>query len=583
MKRNFKNACIMACSALLAGAVAIAVPNLSSVQANADTDVTFKMTDGAEIRLLADNSTVAGIRFSSEISKAYIDSLDATTVVLKSSVDKMNNADENEELTEEWVLKGDGAVYNENAATNKFYHTISFSDLKTAEDIIKAAGVELTATMWLEADGAIVNGSLQSTTRSMRGVANYAYPRATESQKQEISDYLGTRTESQTTLSYTYSSESYVPSGENEYITVAKTTMSLPTGYEGYCDVYDGPKYVGTWNSGDETSDLRALFNGVGTSAEVSIFDENNNVYIAPVQYDYKLIERRDDFQALKSQNGTSANPGYIDGAYALKTNFEWTGSSVADLFGKNHSVFCGQLNGMGYNVKIWMPWYGVLGAATDTTVLENISFTFTGYRGVYTDASQATYCCLFKFHKFGFQIRNVYLKYECDNTAYSPVLIGTGLGSVTEEGLNGTVIENVVIDMSMGNVTIPQSRNFGYIYEYDTSKDTGNGNLLNTLRNVVVITSQKTPIQMNGSGSNTWFAQNDTELKAHWDSELSDNVDSNNLTNGKSLSYQSYQYYSETGKVVNRYDDYAAYVAQEGATKVGNWAITADGVAWTN
>ena len=162
-------------------------------------------------------------------------------------------------------------------------------------------------------------------------------------------------------------------------------------------------------------------------------------------------------------------------------------------------------------------------------------------------------------------------------------MLIGTGLGSVTEEGLNGTVIENVVIDMSMGNVTIPQSRNFGYIYEYDTSKDTGNGNLLNTLRNVVVITSQKTPIQMNGSGSNTWFAQNDTELKAQWDSELSDNVDSNNLTNGKSLSYQSYQYYSETGKVVNRYDDYAAYVAQEGATKVGNWAITADGVAWTN
>ena len=69
MKRNFKNACIMACSALLAGAVAIAVPNLSSFEANADTDVTFKMTDGAEIRLLADNSTVAGIRFSSEISK----------------------------------------------------------------------------------------------------------------------------------------------------------------------------------------------------------------------------------------------------------------------------------------------------------------------------------------------------------------------------------------------------------------------------------------------------------------------------------------------------------------------------------
>ena len=580
MKKNSKIFGLIACSAVLAGAVAIGASNVNVASAAADgSTVKFEVMQKAQVKY----GDEAGIRFAATISKDYLATL-GENVVLKSSIDKMGNTDT--AVTAEWNLN---ETYQKNYATNTYYHSIGFTDSEL--DKKAAAGVELTATMWLEADGEEVSGTRQSVTRSMRGVANAVYDLVEDEYVTELDAYLGTRMMGTSVVSYTYTSESYVESGKTAYTTVAKTTMSLPTDYAGYYDVYNGAEYIGTWNSGNETSDIRSAFDGVETRATLNFFDENNNVYKTTVQFDYKAINNA-AYWNFRSNKGTSAYPAYVDGAFKITSNLT-VGYSYSTRDNKNHTVFKGQLNGDGHSISMTMPFYGVFGWADSTTVVENIAITFTGYSGIDgSDGNTHTYCSLFYNMKgAGFRVENVYLKYSAFNRAgYQPMLIGTDVNNSTY--VPGSTIKNVIMDVSANTdenmfFALTMKKNTSFLTRYDATSSYGGYNAYGLYNNVVIITSLQRPVAINDSGSNTWFAQNDTDLKAAWDEALADGVDTDGLLGGRNVgSYKSYQYGTgaEAGvKVVNRYDDYADYVSQEGTAMVGNWSITADGVAWSN
>ena len=522
MKKNNKIFGLIACSAVLAGAVSLGAANVNVAPASAEeTPVTFEVKKSAQVKY----GEEGGIRFAATVSADYLATL-GTTVKLVSSIDKAGNTDAGEAKTKEWIVKGEGSTYVAPYATNTYYHAIDFSEPELETVLKQAAAVELQATMWLESDGEKVAGSEQTVTRSMRAVANAVYDRVSADNQTELGKYFGER-----------------KTAKAAYKEVADDNAWVIDGGVVATAVYNGAAATG--------ADLT-----VGETAEGSyaLFDAEYNVYNVPsVTYVTKTLAESDDLSVLdlstENLNGEKTLTGYYCLVKDITSTTPLTHAAYATRSGtkvtKNDDVgFSGTLEGNGHTISYTFKEFGLFGNILgENALIQNVNFVAT--RDTSIKAVNVIIGAL-AYDGFDGEIKNVYAKIidDSNKTYRNASLIGARRNTVAELGITLT---DLIVETTG---TYMDTCRGGIIFDTDAARN--NGKALKD-RNVYVISA--------------------SQYMAKWDT-----------TTATKFCYANNDTYSGTNVVkylyVNRYDN---GVALYGAvTKVGNWAISADGsIAW--
>lgn len=403
MKTSKKFFGLIACSVVLAGTAVIGTANLNTdaTVANA-TEVTFEMVDGAQVKFGED----AGIRFAATVSKSYLDTL-GETVTLVSSIDKKDNAEANESIQREWVVKGENSTYVENYETNTYYHAISFTSEELQEQLKEMAAVELTATMWLVSDGEKVAGSEQSVTRAMRAVANAAYEKA-EDKKTELDKYFGERKTA--VKAYKEIDGAWVVDGG-----ITATA------------VYDGAKAMGA-----------DLTKGETLTGSYALFDANYNVYNVPaIVYATKIIDEASDLDMFKSTTTAVSLNGY----YAVVKDIDYEGVTFRQHLDSDGGMkLAGTFDGNGHtisNIKIY--GNGLFYFMNKGSIVKNLALTGVTMANNYTNYILGLYM-------YG-TVENVYV--QVNNATARPENRSGDYALVGTLNFNqGGNFQNVLIDM---------------------------------------------------------------------------------------------------------------------------------------
>ena len=576
MRKNKKIFGLIACSAVLAGAVSLGAANVNVAPASAEgASVTFEMAQSASVKY----GNEAAIRFAATVSKSYLDTL-GTTVKLVSSIDKMGNTDAGEAKTREWIVKGEGSTYVSGYDTNTYYHSITFTDAEIAAQIKKAAAVDLTATMWLESDGVKVAGSEQTVTRSMRSVANAIYDQVDSEKQTELGKYVGTRT----TATEDTQAFAEVTVGEKA-TTISK--LVLPEDFAGYTDVYAGMNVAGRV---DTTTSSTATINSVktlGSSETLTLFDANNNVYNVPVMYVTDAIETKEEFAKLKATQGT-----IISGYYALAKDIGAEDDYVImanNSLNATPSTFKATLDGCGHSVYVQVPRRALFGASGVGATIKNIGIYvmdfFTGSVALNDRA------ILFQYGGDNIAtstdvgtvvVENVYIEVDTnDNLSY---LTLTG-----SQEVKAYKFKDVILNVGNGELEVPvvNKAHNSMIFRYFTENYPGYNDTYQTFENVNFITSRK--LISVSSNNVVYFAQNDKTARDNF-------LGTDDTTNYKSYGLDSGSFrsglfgmYGWTGtgdtaeemdrRVLFRYDSMSAMAGQ--LQKVGDWTVATGKAVW--
>lgn len=461
MKTKHKIFNLIACLTLMVGATTLGTMtmNVSSVSAEEDP-ITFEVVQGASVRA-GENG---GIRFQANISKDYLEALGGT-VILKSSIDKMDNEDANESLTKEWNIS---ETYNQDYATNTYYHTITFGDV--SEDMLKtAAAVDMTATMWLEVDGEEVSGSRQSVTRSMRSVANVAYDKVDESDQTELKKYLGNRKFTEETL-YTDSTETELVTGATDFT-------------NDYNYAYIGAQVVGSVENGVVTLDSEKLANITEYGKKtLTLFDASNNVYNVPLVYATKILNDVTDFSVFNL-----STEKVIEGYYYLMDNVTipnafsheayWGGESGTITF-KTDIGFNGVFEGNGYTVSYKYNEWGLFGNILADATIQNVKFIAT--RNAEESDVAKTISGALARELYGAAINNVYM--YIDDTLEGKTA-NAGFIGYRRYNNDAYKLENVIVEYAS---ELDLSLRGGALFDTDAARAVNND------ENVYVITENK-------------------------------------------------------------------------------------------
>lgn len=520
MKKNNKIFGLIACSAVLAGAVSLGAANVNVAPAAAEeTPVTFEVKQSAQVKY----GEEGGIRFAATVSADYLAKL-GTTVKLVSSIDKAGNTDAGEAKTKEWIVKGEGSTYVD-ATTNTYYHAISFDDVD-AEVFKAAAAVELKATMWLESDGEKVAGSEQSVTRSMRAVANAVYDKVSADNQRELGEYFGER-----------------KTAKAAYKEVADDNAWVIDGGVVATAVYSGAAATG--------ADLTV---GETATGSYALFDAEYNVYNVPsVTYVTKTLAESDDLSVLdlstKNLNGEKTLTGYYCLVKDITSTTPLTHAAYATRSGtkvtKNDDVgFSGTFEGNGHTISYTFKEFGLFGNILgENALIQNVNFVAT--RDTSLKAVNVIIGAL-AYDGFDGEIKNVYAKIidDSNKTSRNASLIGARRNTADKLGITLT---DLIVETTG---TYMDTCRGGIIFDTDAARNNGAG--LKD-RNVYVISA--------------------SQYMAKW-----------STTTATNFCYANNDTYSGTNVVkyvyVNRYDNGEALYGA--VTKVGNWAISADGsIAW--
>ena len=602
MRKNKKIFGIIACSAVLAGAVTVGAANINVAPAAAEdetTAVTFEVAQEAQV-----NYEQAAIRFAATVSADYLATL-GTTVKLVSSIDKMGGSDVAQ--TAEWVLKGDGATYVAGYATNTYYHSITFFgdkvDAEVEEQTKAAAAVDLTATMWLESDGVEVEGSRQSVIRSMRNVANTVYDQVDSDKQSDLKAYFGTR--------YT---------AKNAFKEVGESFLTTTT----YGEYYQAAHWVvdGSSMSGDKVADAVYKNNElVGADLAVGTTDAGNyalwvgnDVYNVPsVTYVTNAIENVEEFAPFLTK-GANHTGGY----YALVTDM---GSWSSPRAGKNMStaIFGTTLDGNGHDIYVKPHSYGLFGTPAQGATVKNLGIHVTGFNKTPTAQSTGSFL-FFDYVSTAYTnravasvtVENIYVDFAEGLTLQYANLIGNVDTSKSQE----FKIKDVIINLG-DNWSTVEDKNSALIFKYWNQSNAGWSDSVPTLENVNVITSAQAIARSDGNV--VCYAQNDKALRdadttnslsGNYKYELTpDDDEANEVEVGKSGLFGWHYVEAEEGdedvitdsadkawkfveldrRVLYRYDNLAAMAADANAQLVGNWKVeiaegeTEYSVSWVN
>ena len=426
MRKNSKIFGLVACSAVLAGAVVVGASNFSVAPAAAEegeatTTVTFQMRQSAQVKY----GDSAAIRFSATVSESYLKGLEANTVVLKSSIDKMGGS--NKQETAEWVVYGNGSTYVSGYQTNTYYHSISFTDAEIESQIKKAAAVDLTATMWLEDGEGNALTEKQSVTRSMRAVANAIYDGVDSDKQAELNKYLGTRTAVNETV---YAEISFTEETTTVNKLIVPDGVSYDVAYAGANVIADGE--IATMYKPAETGTL-ALFD-----------DETNNVCNYSFLFASSVIESKEEMTNFIANVG---NTGYGTGSdyYAiLATDIDYEGATL-----RNTKLnFYGTFDGNGHtisNFTVSGEGRGLFGNALAVDKISKIPSKVCNLALVNATASTGSYGAVITGNCYG-TIENVFISGTCTNTSYQG-LPCNALAKDKETGVYGKISNCVFVD----------------------------------------------------------------------------------------------------------------------------------------
>ena len=261
-----------------------------------------------------------------------------------------------------------------------------------------------------------------------------------------------------------------------------------------------------------------------------------------------KYIETADDFKALKGDETTDVISGY----YVLKNDIGSTTSRVTTTTAQ--STFAGTLDGNGHTVYVKIQSYGMLGTLGENATIKNIKLDTTfskpgtlkyGYlfaSGVSATANNKA------------KIENVYITSDATQTVLSPSLFAARSKNV--------LVKDVIWEMNFLLADYSAGvKNHGF-FAYDANYTT-NGS--DELENVFMISTTVTHVA-HSDKNYVWYAANDTALK-----------------NSEASTYsKQYQYAKGT---VHRFESASAMAndAEYGATKVGNWSVSASGIVWVD
>ena len=551
MRKNSKIFGLIACSAVLAGAVTVGAANVNVAPAAAEgetTAVTFEVAQKAQVRYNTDEQG-GGIRFAATVSKDYLTNTlsEYDTIKLVSSIDKKGNTSTAAKV--EWVVKGTDSTYVD-ATTNTYYHAITFSDAEL--DVKAASAVELTATMWLEDGAGNAITETQSVTRSMRAVANAVYEQVDSDKQTELSDYFGTR--------YTAKNAFKELADDNAWVVDGGTVAT---------SVYKGATPVGTDLALGETD-----------NGSYALFDADNNVYnVSSVTYVTQAITTQEKARvAIKGHaSTTNAETWGTDCYYALACDvgsLDPATNGVLTLYYPHAglSTFDGTFDGNGHAIMMSTNLYGAFGNLGANAVIKNLKLdvvavqTNDGCTG-----TQAGYGCIIG-HKCdnNAKIENVYVKVEAGyrwlasksgyTTAIEDFTIGNPRLVTTGSQMTDVIFEvkNKVVESTGSN------RIFSGFLSAASVTAAKTDTFTSALTNVYLVSSTQkylgTYILPTSSLDMRIYAANDTTL-----------MESETAPNYKYQDTDSYRY--ET----------ASAMAMAGATRVGNWSVSADGIAWSD
>ena len=427
MKKNNKIFGLIACSAVLAGAVTVGASNLNVAPAAADGDtaaVNFALAQSASVKY----GDEGGIRFAATVYQNALSLADK--VVLKSSIDKAGNTDEDEAITYEWDVT---ATYKTGYDTNTYYHAITFTDAELASYNLKEmAAVELTATMWLADDEGNVLAEAQTVTRSMRAVANAIYDGVNVDKQEELSDYFGTR--------YTAKAAYKEVVDDNAWVVDGGTVATA---------VYNGAAAVG--------ADLTA---GETATGSYALFDAEYNVYNVPeVTYVTKVIREASDLSALRIESytkntGEAATASVIDGYYVLGNNIDASsythehGITATNVEISGAYGFIGVFDGCGYTIDgLNLDKFGFFGIVGTGAEIKNVAFTNVKF--VNTASNGRNYVLASSIvgdSTDKVSISNVYIYLETLTTA-DTTWTSTTYAAVVALHCRNTTFDGVVID----------------------------------------------------------------------------------------------------------------------------------------
>ena len=425
MRKNSKIFGLVACSAVLAGAVAIGASNFSVASAAAEegtaTTVTFQMRKSAQVKY----GESAAIRFSATVSESYLEGLAADTVVLKSSIDKMGGSSQQE--TAEWVVKGNGSTYVSGYQTNTYYHSISFTDAEIESQIKKAAAVDLTATMWLEDGAGNALTQKQTVTRSMRAVANAIYDGVDSDKQTELNKYLGTRTSAKETA---YAEISFADSSTTVNKLILPDGVSYDTAYAGANVIADG--------------EIATMYKPTATGTLALFDDETNNVCNYSFLFASSVIESKEEMTDFIANVG---NTGYGTGSdyYAiLTTDIDYEGATLTTTT----NSFYGTFDGYGHtisNFTVGGTGRGLFGNALAVDSVSKIPAKVCNLALVNATASTGSYGAVITGNCYG-TIENVFISGTCTNTSYQG-LPCNALGLDAKTGVYGKISNCVFVD----------------------------------------------------------------------------------------------------------------------------------------
>ena len=578
MRKNSKIFGLIACSAMLAGAVVAGASNLNVAPVAAEeTPVTFEVVQSAQVKY----GTDGGIRFAAKISKDYLDSLGGTKIELVSSIDKKGNTDADEARKKTWDVT---STFVGNA-TNTYYHAISFE--KVTDQLKAAAAVDLTATMWLEKDGVKVEGSEQSVTRSMRAVANAVYDKVSADNQTELNKYLGTRTKAKNAFKELADDEAWVVDGG-----------AIAT------SVYKGATPVGT--------DLAV---GEKDNGSYALFDADNNVYnVSSVTYVTKTLATQTDMR--NAILGTAANQVIGEGEYyAVVANLGEGGTAHSTTFYRNPAynvTFNGVFDGNGHTVTTTLRaqnnMFSNLGA---NAVIKNLGVYAVNSQQTLNNTGTHAWALLGKTAAAGSKVENCYIKVDAKLVAGKTVAHTNPFVRMSLVGNGECSFENVIFEvLNSRDTSIAAGVDLrdGIISTSSdaTAKATDYNSMLN---NVYLVSSTLKEVMAFGSltavpgtdddlggtyySSNAvrYYAANDTDLMnadRYGANGEDDTVITSVEKDGKEVKFVTAYGDDYIGKQVQctstyRYDT-GADMATAGKTTVGNWVVAADGtIVWSN
>ena len=553
MRKNKKIFGLIACSAVLAGAVSLGAANVNVAPASAEgASVTFEMAQSASVKY----GNEAAIRFAATVSKSYLDTL-GTTVKLVSSIDKMGNTDAGEAKTREWIVKGEGSTYVSGYDTNTYYHSITFTGADIAAQIKKAAAVDLTATMWLEDGEGKALTEKQSVTRSMRSVANAIYDQVDSEKQTELGKYVGTRTNA------AEDTDAFAEVTVGETATTINNLI-LPEGFSDYTYVYAGMDVAGTVDTTTSSTGTINAVKTLGATETLSIFDDNNNVYNVPAMYVTNVIETGTEFATIFGAEAA--------GYYALANDLGDADNLVKCSLVNND--FTGTFDGNGYSIYANAGLYGMFGKMMGATV-KNVGIYVLDWQYDIPASANFNYRSVFcASNSTGGTFENIYVNVDADKS-----LKWFSLIPVIKNATNtGFFLKDIIFELNDDPVFC-ENQGFGLIHLRDQSLVCGCEDNSQNFVNVNVITTQKV-LSMAKNGNYAYVAQNDTAVTKGETEALS----------GVTIS-SAYQYgvtctaantHKNRGRVVNRYDSATAMYSDEAARQVGNWTVSEGGaIAW--